>query len=106
MDEILMMLNLVRFRVENYIVRPQLAFIKLKSMEFTMPSLFKSAVASAVNHALAMMLQSSVFTVPSRLRSPTKVVGGVPPTLTEASAKLPIAGVPEVESEKISKSSQ
>ena len=69
MDEILMMLNLVRFRVENYIVRPQLAFIKLKSMEFTMPSLFMSAVASAVNQTPAIMLQSAPF-IPLEIRPP------------------------------------
>jgi len=37
--------------------------MRLKSMEFTMPSLLISAVASFVNHTLAMMVQSAPFTV-------------------------------------------
>src|SRR3989338_8031520 len=67
-----MRFNLVRFRVENYIVRPQFAFISEKSIEFTMPSLFMSATASAVNHTPDMIVQSAPLTVRSWLRSPTK----------------------------------
>ena len=44
-------------------------------MELTMPSLFKSATGSFVNHWDAMMLQSAEFTVPSWLRSPRRESG-------------------------------
>jgi len=43
-----------------------------KSMEFTNPSLLRSATGSLVNHTDAISDQSAVLTVPSWLRSPVR----------------------------------
>ena len=61
---------------------PQFWFIREKSMEFTMPSLLRSAVASAVNHTDAISDQSAEFTMPSLLRSPVRVGGGADPPVS------------------------
>jgi hypothetical protein len=70
--------------IEIYPVLNQFWFSNDQSNELTKPSLFRSAVASEVNHFEFIIDQSIEFTILSPFRSPTNVA--VAPTVTVADA--------------------